>query len=665
MGPHFANWSTGTHSIDLPEISVLYRLCMSLPSDPEDLARIVFKPAALTIIEVSNAELFDYCANALERGVLAVVRSRYDYLPEVRVSTDGHSFANSLSSRFKKSKSEDLPASLVSQTPTVILVPDQQDLPDAVARPASATFTLPPLSRDEIDVLYRVVHGISLQAVLPDLLADLPHNDSLQQLPLEGVYGAIRRPTASDVSEALRAAVHSKQVKEVQGALDQVIGLGPARQQLEQIAEDLVSWKSGNLAWEDMTRGVLFYGQPGTGKTFCAQKLSEQCGAHFVSASYAEWQRHGHLGDLLAAMTKSFKEARDRAPSVLFLDEIDAFGDRKTAAGDNAGYTRSVINALLEQLDGVGKHEGVLVVGACNFPELLDDALVRAGRFDLKINLPMPGKNALVELLKLHLDANADEGPLPSLAQRLIGSSGADVAALVRQARSLARQKKRAFSIGDLQNVVAASVTTMSDADLWRGAVHEAGHAVVGNTLGKGLPLSARISAYGGEVIFKNSSPLPGLDELVNELSTLLAGRASEEVLLGTACSGSGGTEESDLAKATKMALYIETAFGLGSSGLTWRPVSGESVTSLLGNKEMSQRVEARLQEALGSAKAIIAEQQTLVETMASQLVLQRELSSGEISEVLNAGKHDPAAINDAEAMLKQDAPTQGSKALV
>ena len=657
-GPLYSEWRVDSRNFDFPELSTLFRLSAALPNTLEELVQVFFKPAALTIIEVPDTDLLGDCETVLERGFLALARSKFDYLPKVRVISKGGDGISPWNSRRKKRDTGGIPSSLISQVPTVVLTEHRNALPGPVQSAATAFLTLPALSRDEINVLYRQIHDISLQAVLPDLLSNLPPDEALHSLSLETVYASLRSPSSSSVSETLWAAVNAKQIEEVSDALDQVIGLGPARAQLEQIAEDLRCWKSGNLPWEDVTRGVLLYGQPGTGKTFCAQKLAEQCGAHFVSGSYAEWQRHGHLGDMLAAMTESFKEARENAPSILFIDEVDAFGDRKSVSGDSAQYTRSVINALLEQLDGVGKQEGVLVVAACNFPELLDDALVRSGRFDLKIEMPLPDKAALVELLKSHLGMEVEEGPLASLALQLIGASGADIAALARKARAFSRQRKRVFSVSDLQEVVSASAPSISKSDLRRVALHEAGHAVVGFYSGKGQPLRARIGSTGGEVSFTSPNPLPEIADLEAEIATALAGRASEVVFFGAASAGAGGPEQSDLAKATSLAVSVESSYGMGASGLTWRPSTIDDLPALLTDQDLAQRVEARLQSALEIAKSLIVEHRHFVEGVAAQLVQQRELSSKDLSEILNRYNKRDEIISDPEADPKPDIPT-------
>lgn len=634
-GPLYSEWQSSGQCLDLPDLSALFRLSLVLPDCIETLVETLFKPASLTIIQVPDEHLLSSCEKALSQGYLPLACSEFDYLPTARlIGADGRAVGSRFASRAKQG-ANDIPSSLVSQTPTILLVVDHQHLPQTVVSAATNMFSLPPLSQDEVNVLFRQARGISLKAVLPKLLSDLPCDEILSSLPLEEVYAALHQSNSTDVADALWSSVNAKKIKEDENALDQVIGLGPSRAQLEQLAQDLVDWKTGQLPWADMTRGLLLYGKPGVGKTFCAQKLAQLSGAHLVTASYAEWQRHGHLGDLLDAMTKSFKEARECAPSILFLDEIDAFGDRKTAAGDNAHYTRTVINALLEQLDGIGKQEGVLIVGACNFPEYLDEALVRSGRFDLKIEMPLPDKASLVELLKLHLGPDADTDLLPSLASSLIGSSGADIAALVRKARAFARQSKRDFSAVDLEDIVCTSISSLSENNLRRAALHEAGHAIVGFVTGKGQPLRAWVGPNGGEVSFTDPDPLPEISKLEAEIATALAGRASEEINYTRPCAGSGGTEDSDLAKATKLAVAIETAYGLGSSGLTWRPSPTESYAELLANRDLAERVEMRLQAALNTAKSIIVEQKHLVEILASKLVDQRELSAAELMNVL------------------------------
>lgn len=134
------------------------------------------------------------------------------------------------------------------------------------------------------------------------------------------------------------------------------------------LARDLADWRAGTISWNDADKGVLLSGPPGTGKTMFARALAATCGVKLIATSYAKWQAKGYLNDFLKAMQKSFKDAKAAAPTILFIDELDAFGSRDGAEGSNASYDIKTITALLEELDGIHDREGVIVVAACNHP---------------------------------------------------------------------------------------------------------------------------------------------------------------------------------------------------------------------------------------------------------------------------------------------------------
>lgn len=175
--------------------------------------------------------------------------------------------------------------------------------------------------------------------------------------------------------------------------------------------------------------------------------------------------------------------------------------------------------------------------------------------------------------------------------------------------------------------------------------------------------MRARIGAQGGKVDFAASASLPCLSALEAELATCLAGRASEEVFCGTASAGSGGSDGSDLAKATTLALQIEVNYGLGECGLTWRPVTSGNLTELMADKKLSDRVEQRLQVALNSAKSIVSEKRTMVETLAKSLIEQRELASADMKHILQPDEARALSAPPQNAPVHQDADPQSPKA--
>nr|WP_256368010.1 hypothetical protein [Ruegeria sp. HKCCD7221] len=187
-------------------------------------------------------------------------------------------------------------------------------------------------------------------------------------------------------------------------------------------------------------------------------------------------------------------------------------------------------------------------------------------------------------------------------------------------------------------------VPAASDADLHRAALHEAGHAVAGFLSGKGVPVSAEIGAQGGKVQFRPSSLLPKKRELDAELVCLLAGRAAEQVFLGAPSAGAGGGAQSDLAQATLLAARLDMQLGLGGSGLVWRQVTDETLASLLENHVLEDRVSRRLDTAADAAVQLISEHRDLVQSVADQLLPQRQLTRDELSELLSASSGETPA---------------------
>lgn len=210
------------------------------------------------------------------------------------------------------------------------------------------------------------------------------------------------------------------------------------------------AYRAGRLPWSAIDRGVLVFGPPDTGKTSFARALAASCGVPFILGSLGEWQAAGHLGDLLRAMRATFSRARASAPAILFIDEIDSFGDRASFSHGNRDYSIQVVNGLLELLDGAGGREGVVVVGACNHPDRLDPAIVRSGRLDRRIHIPLPDQAALRQIIRHHLGTDLADVDLADAAKAAVGASGADVERWVRGARRRTRTSNRPMVIKDL-----------------------------------------------------------------------------------------------------------------------------------------------------------------------------------------------------------------------
>lgn len=185
--------------------------------------------------------------------------------------------------------------------------------------------------------------------------------------------------------------------------VEHLAGYGAARYWALDLKSDLALWRNGQLGWSDMSTKLLLSGPPGTGKTTFAKALCNSLQVPMLATSVAQWLEPGYLGDVLKCMSSAFETAGKHKPAILFVDEIDGIGRRGDSSRYYAEYWDSLVNRALELLDGVGKSEGVIVVGATNHPDKIDPALRRSGRLERHIIIPQPDNNALIGILAHHL----------------------------------------------------------------------------------------------------------------------------------------------------------------------------------------------------------------------------------------------------------------------
>jgi ATP-dependent Zn protease len=410
--------------------------------------------------------------------------------------------------------------------------------------------------------------------------------------------------------------------------------------------------QAGRLAASAISKGCLLSGPPGTGKTSFARSLAKEAGVHFVATSYSQWQssKDGHLGSVTAAIRASFAEAARNQPAILFIDEIDSIPKRGATNNYDEWWT-AVVNTVLEQMDGFDRREGVVVIGACNDPSRLDPALVRAGRLDKHVKIPMPDTPALAGILRTHLGEDLNGADLLPAAVAARGGTGADVECWVRIARRTARVAQRPLTLDDVVTAIHDGEPELPPQVRRRIAYHESGHMVALIFLGIAEPHALSIHAAGG-LAESTRGPIEAQtrSHLEKYLVCLLAGRASEELIFGEVTAGAGGPDGSDLSRATQLAMQIETAYGLGDLGPLWiGDAAGQG--GLLLHDGLHQTVRRTLDKAYAAAKELIASNRNTLNQLAAALLARGYLDRSEIDAVLVETPLWTGATTDAPAL--------------
>ena len=475
-------------------------------------------------------------------------------------------------------------------------------------------------------------------------------SDAARQLccyPPKLLFGALRKGRPINLAiEKLLAAPSNPRSSAWEPRIEELEGYGEAREWAADLVADLADCRAGDIAWRDVDAGLLLSGPPGTGKTLFASALARSCGATFIGTSSAQWQSKGHLGDMLGAMRKSFREAADKAPTVLFIDELDAIGDRRTFRGDNASYSLQVVNALLELLDGSTSREGVIVIAASNFPDHIDPALRRPGRLDRHVAIGLPDQAARQQMLAMHLGTADAPEDLLKAALATSGYTGADLAQVAKDARRVARRQRREARVSDVLAIVP-TVAPISDDERWSASVHEAGHAVVGIDLSVAeiemIVVAKEVGHRDGSIghvqwrrqTTRNRSRQSYLDEI----AMMLGGMAGERVIIGDVFDGSGGGAGSDLQRASDLATAMLASLGLGS--LQYCDVSTSKQLDDLRRSDpiLRRRVERLLEAELQRAATIIEGRRPEVEKLVRAVAECGVLSGCEVTEIVSGRK--------------------------
>ncbi len=406
-----------------------------------------------------------------------------------------------------------------------------------------------------------------------------------------------------------------------------VAGLAGAKQEVEEIVSFLKNPSKYTELGGKIPKGALLVGPPGTGKTLLAKAVAGEANVPFFSLSGSDFVEM-FVGVGASRVRDLFRQAKEKAPCIVFIDEIDAVG---RARGKNANMNsnderENTLNQLLTEMDGFGSNSGVIILAATNRADILDKALLRAGRFDRQIHVELPDLNERKEIFGVHLRPIKIDDSVDAelLARQTPGFSGADIANVCNEAAlNAARNNKKFVQKEDFMNAVDRIVgglekrtTVMTETERKRIAIHEAGHATISWKLEHANPLVKvtivpRGKALGAAWYLPEERPITTREEMLDEMCSTLGGRAAEELYSGQISNGASN----DLERVTKQAYAMVVYYGMSdklpninyydSSGQEWgftKPYS-ESTARII-----DEEVQQIISEQYERAKKILAE---------------------------------------------------------
>ena len=440
-----------------------------------------------------------------------------------------------------------------------------------------------------------------------------------------------------------------------------VAGLTEEKEEVEELIEFLKAPKKFEKMGARIPKGVLLVGPPGTGKTLLARAVAGEAKVPFYYISGSDFVEL-FVGVGASRVRDMFKQAKQNAPCLIFIDEIDAVG-RQRGAGLGGGHDEreQTLNQLLTEMDGFGENEGIIVIAATNRPDVLDPALLRPGRFDRQVTVNLPDVKGREEILKVHAKGKifAKGVQLENIAKRTVGFSGADLENLLNEAALLTvRRDKPAITMAEIDEahdrvlMGPAKVTKKyTDKEKKIVAYHEAGHAVVGiklegaNEVQK-ITIIPRGRAGGYNLMLpREETFLETKNELLETISGLLGGRVAEELVFNEVTTGA----HNDFEKATKIARAMVTEYGMSDLG----PVQFEHQESsvFLGrdyNKsrnfssqvafEIDQAQRKIINDCYDKTKQIISENRELLDLIANTLLEHETITKEQIDYLVKHG---------------------------
>ncbi|GAA5910896.1 i-AAA protease YME1 [Sporobolomyces salmoneus] len=490
-------------------------------------------------------------------------------------------------------------------------------------------------------LVWRIVKFVAVTALYSFLLLSLlslliDSSGILRATQQQTPFAAVPAPNPSDPSG------RGTTFKDVHGVEE-------AKHELYEIVEFLKDPKKFEKLGGRLPRGVLLTGPPGTGKTLLARAVAGEAGVAFFSASGSEFDEM-YVGVGARRIRELFAAARKQSPAIVFIDELDAIGGKRKASDQH--FHKQTLNQLLTELDGFATGEGIILIGATNFPESLDKALVRPGRFDRHVVVPLPDVRGRMEILRHHLrnigydKQNVD---ISIIARGTIGFSGADLQALVNQAAVKASADGANAVLGNhfewakerIMMGAARKSAYITPENKLATARHEAGHALVALYTPGAYPLQSITVVPRGNAL-GYTLMLPEMDknshsfaEYRAKLDVAMGGRAAEEMMYGKDNVTDGAS--SDIQNATNIASALVRRFGFSPKvgPVSYSDSADSPAPSQETMREIDNEVRGLIEAAEVRAKDLLEEKKQELERLAKALVEYETLDSNEVQRVI------------------------------
>ena len=449
-----------------------------------------------------------------------------------------------------------------------------------------------------------------------------------------------------------KGKVYDDTARKTKITFDDIAGLDEEKDELKEIVDFLKEPEKFAEMGAKIPKGVLLYGKPGTGKTLIAKAIAGEADVPFISMSGSEFiEMFAGLG--ASRVRKLFERARKLAPCIIFIDEIDAIGSRRTSNSGAETENNQTLNQLLVEMDGFSSEETIIVLAATNRPEMLDKALLRPGRFDRQITIPVPDLRGREEILKIHGKDKKFAGDVSfhDIAEDTSGFTGAELANILNEAAIIATKKDHdAITNTDLDEAVKKVTVGLektsrkpSEKDKKLTAYHEAGHAIVSQflptqTAVKEVSIVPRGMA-GGYTMYKSDEDKYYISktEMEEKLIALLGGRAAEKLILNDISTGASN----DIEVATKIAKDMVTVYGMSDViGPICLKDSGEQIDYQIFGENMEdivgQEVKKLIDIAYRNAQEILRQNINILHAIAKELMVKEKINEEEFNKFFN-----------------------------